>query len=710
MTPFRLALLVGILALLVHARANWGGFVFHDDYRYVVNNTAIDEVGNPVRFFTDISTLSPQSPTRDIYRPVRTLSYAVIAWVVRAAGDDTYIDEVGRERTVISGKERAGPFHKLAIVLHAATTALLALLLLRAGLGAFPAAAGALLFGVSPVTVEVTAWVCSLGDGWCGLLSVASVLAYAADRRLLALLSLALALFSKEHAVVVPGLWIAWDLCVRPERLSGGAWRKTLLLGAAPAAGLVLAFLVFRAEVAGARTSQVDEPIGGSLASAVWTMTAGLGWYAATVLFPYGPTFDAVVAVRRTPFEPGVLLGLLVLGALACAIVRGPSRVRLGALWFLVSLVPVHNVFVPLKIPTADRFLYLPLMGLPFLLGELAERTRPFAIRWMPVALALLAVLTVARIGDWRDSETLVAAGRRVSPKSHRLIWAEAAIGAQKAQEYLLKGDAESARRIASHAASRYELYLKNSYPAEQTQVYVELGDLLFAIARAGDPQKEIARNAFGAYGAAFVLQAKGIGRITEEETRHTAERIIQLAADLVVGNDSPGPVIDQGLRAAAFLKERYGFDDTGVRVVFRLADSIRVRGEQPAEARKGFDWVLETVGKLEAKGGVTYPFIRAQARFYRAVLRDREFDRAELERAFEEYKEAAADPVQMLQAHVYAARCACTIGSLFKDAEQAELGKRILAAVPAIAAERGLLLDDRLRNEILTIDSGCGR
>ncbi len=689
MTPFRLALLVGILALLVHARAKWGGFVFHDDYRYVVNNTAIEEIGNPLRFFTDLSTLAPQSPTTDIYRPVRTLSYAVI--------------------TTLAGKESAAPFHMAGVVLHAATAALLALLLLRAGLGGFGGAAGALLFAFSPVTVEVTAWVCSLGDAWCGLFSVASVLAYAADRRLVALLSLVLALFSKEHAVVLPGLWIAWDLCVRPERLSGGAWRRTVLAGAVPAAALVLAFLLFRAEVAGARMEQVGEPIGGSILSAVWTMTAGVGWYAATVLFPYGPTFDAVVQVRQTPFHPGVLLGLAVLSALAYAVVRGSPRVRLGALWFLVALVPVHNVFVPLKIPTADRFLYLPLMGLSFLLGELAERTRPLAVRWMPAALALLAVLTVARIGDWRDDETLAAAGRRVAPKSHRLIWEEAALAAQKAQEYLLKGDADSARRIASHAASRYELYLRNSYPAEQTQVYVELGDLLFLVAQAGDPQKEIARNAFGAYGAAFLLQRQGIGRITEEETRHTAERMVQLAADLVVGNDSPGPTIETGLRAAHFLKERYGFDDTGVRVVFRLADSIRVRGQQPGEARKGFDWVLETVGKLEAKGA-SYPYVRAQARFYRAVLRDQDFNRAELERAYQEYVEATADPVQRLRALVYAGRCACTIGSLFKDATWTAKGKEILAAIPAVAAQDGLVLDDRLRNEILTIDSGCGR
>ncbi|HEX5138565.1 MAG TPA: hypothetical protein VFY93_16450 [Planctomycetota bacterium] len=684
MKPGWLALLVGFLALVVHVRAVEGDYVFHDDYRYIVNNTAINEIGNPLRFFTDLSTL----PTTDIYRPVRSLSYAVI--------------------TALFGKESAAPFHKLAVVLHAGTAALLVLLLLRAGLGAVPAAAGALLFAFSPVTVEVTSWVCSLGDGWCGLLSVASVLAYAADRRALALLALAGALFSKEHAVVVPGLWFAWDLCLRPERLRGGAWKRTLLLGAAPAAAVVLGFLYYRGEVVGARASQVDEPMGGSLMTATWTMISGAGWYAATILFPYGPTFDAVVPLRPTPFHPAVALGLLVLASLAFAVARGSPRVRLGALWFLLALVPVHNVFVHLKIPTADRFLYLPLMGLTFLFGELAERTRPLAIRWMPVALVLLAILTVARIGDWRSSETLEAAGTRVAPKSHRLIWEEGSIAAQKAQEYLLKGDAESARRIAAIAASRYELYLRNSLPPEQTQVFVELGDLLFLIRGAGDPDKEIARNALRAYGAAFALQKNGVGRITEEEQRHVAERIVLLTVDLVPGDPAPGPLIEAGLEAAEFLRSRYGFDDTGVRIVFRLADAIQVRGRQPAEARKSLDWVLDAVARLEA-GGKRFPYIRAQARFYRAVLRDQDFNRPELERAFEEYVEAANDQVQRLRALVYAGRCACTIGNLFRDAKWTQRGKDILDAVPAVAQQEGLLLDDQLKNEILTIESACG-
>jgi len=691
-------LTVVILTLLVHVRAKAGEFVFHDDYRYVVNNQAIDRVGNPVRFFTDLSTLSPQSPTRDIYRPIRTLSYAVIT-------------------SLSGGKESAAPFHALAVLLHALTAGLLAALLLRAGLGTFGALVGSLLFGFHPVTVEVTAWVCSLGDAWCGFFAVASVLAYAADRRMLALLALVLALFSKEHAVVVPGLWILWDVFVRPERLRDGRWRRTLLLGAAPAAAILVGFLVFRGDVAGAKMSQVGEPIGGSIRSACCTMTAGLGWYAATILFPYGPTFDAVVAVRDTPLDLGVLLGVLAMGALVWALVRGSSRVRLGAAWFLVALIPVHNVFVPLKIPTADRFLYLPLMGLSFLVGDLAQRTTPFAAKWMPPLLLLLAVLAVVRIGDWRDNETLLAAGRRVAPKSHRLIWEEAAIAAQKAQHYLDLGDVVAARRVGARATAGYELYLKNSYPGEQTQVYAELGDLLCLLAGTGeDPGQELLRNSFVAYRAARTLQQEGIGRTTEAETRHVAEQIVALARQLVTGSESPGPTIAAGLEAAGFLKERYGIDDTRARIDFRLADSIRVRGQQPEEARKGYDWVLDAVARLEEQGA-HLPYERAQARFYRAVLRDREFDRAGLERAYREYSEAASDEYvkatntrdRQLRALAYAARCACTIGKLFGDESWTQQGKKLLATIPAVAAERGLLLDDAFRNEVSSLEAGCG-
>ena len=47
---------VFLFALLVHAPARRGKFLFFDDQRFIVENRSIDTVGNPLRFFTDLET------------------------------------------------------------------------------------------------------------------------------------------------------------------------------------------------------------------------------------------------------------------------------------------------------------------------------------------------------------------------------------------------------------------------------------------------------------------------------------------------------------------------------------------------------------------------------------------------------------------------------------------------------------------------------
>ncbi|MHC4670310.1 MAG: hypothetical protein ACYTFD_18125, partial [Planctomycetota bacterium] len=451
-------LAVGLAALLVHAEARRGGFLFYDDLRYVVHNREIERVGNPLRFFVDLeTTASKEAPTTDIYRPVRTLSFAVL--------------------TQLFGKESPAWWHGLAILLHAGCALLLAALLLRAGCDRWPAAAGALLFALHPVTVETTAWICSLGDVWCGFFVLLSMLAWARDRRLLAHLALLAALFSKEHAVVVPGLWLAWDFCLRRERLRApAAW----LGGAAAGLAVVIGFLLFRASL-GVGLAQIEGPLGGSHLTAVLTMLAGLGWYGSTLLLPYGPTFDTRVALQESPFTLPVAAGVALLALLVCGLVRGTPRTRLACAWFLMALVPVSNVLVPLKIPTADRFLYLPLMGLAFLAAELVRRTYPVSAKVMPVVLVLLGLLTVARIGDWRDDASLIEAGLRVHPKSKMLLWAEAGLHGKQAVGLLTRGDPTGLAH-AEKAGQLYKMYMRNSHPAEQTQAWVEVGDLQYAV------------------------------------------------------------------------------------------------------------------------------------------------------------------------------------------------------------------------------------
>lgn len=685
-----LLLLVGAAALLVHLPAQDGEFLFYDDGRFVVRNTSIDRVGNPARFFTDLeTTASAESRTRDIYRPVRTLSYALI---VRVWGKD------------------ARAFHRVAIVLHAVCAVLLALLLLRAGCGRGAAAAGALLFALHPVTVEVTAWVCSLGDLWCGVFALLAMLAYASDRLGWAYVALVAALFSKEHAVVVPGLWLAWDFFFRRERLRAAPIAR----GAGAGLLVVLAFLVFRGVVAGAHLSQVPEPLGGSHKAAVWTMMSGLGWYAATLLFPYGSTFNARVAIQETPFALPVLAGLAVLALLGRALFRGPARTRFAAAWFLMALVPVSNVFVPLKIPTADRFLYLPLMGLAFAAAELCARVPRVAVRAAPVVLLLLAALTFDRIGDWRDDNALIEAGRRVNPKDKALLWAEAALSAKRAVEEIRAGDPERGLALAGGAGDLYRKYLQNARPWERTQVHLELGELWWTIAewaqRVDHPELTNAwSRSLESYLAAHKLQVAGVGRVIEEEVIHAGERIVRLCI-LLARPTNPGVdrAVSQGLATLQFLEKHYGRWPGLEATQLVLLRTIRHRTKDPAAARVQFTRILDMLDAVDERGQWT-TYMRAQVYAYRSILKDRPFDREGLEKAYALYRRAAEErPGFKLQALLYAGRTCCHIGRLFKDEEWLVRGQELLDSLPDMAAQSRVPVGEYWKRELLTIREGC--
>ncbi|MHC4162873.1 MAG: hypothetical protein ACYSUM_12150 [Planctomycetota bacterium] len=679
-------LLVGLAAFLVHLPAKGGGFLFYDDERFVVLNREIEHIGNPLRFFVDLeTTATKEKPTTDIYRPVRTLSYAVLHQLF--------------------GKQGPARWHGFAILLHAGCAMLLTWLLLVAGCGRWPAAAGALLFALHPVTVETTAWICSLGDLWCGLFVLLSMLAWAKDRRILAHLALVCALFSKEHAVVVPGLWLAWDFFLRRERVHAS---KTLLSGAVAGLAVVVGFLVFRGFI-GARLAQVDGPLGGSQATALLTMLGGAGYYAVRLLFPFGPSFDARVDVQESLFALPVWLGLAFLALLVLGVLRGTPRTRLACVWFLMALVPVSNVFVPLKIPTADRFLYVPLMGLAFCGAEAARRAYPLSAKLMPAAFVLLAALTVGRIGDWRDDASLLAAGLSVHPKSRMLLWAEAALEAKTAVRLLAAGDPAGVPH-AVEAGQLYEMYMRNSHASEQTQAWVEVGDLQYALGSWQQRYEPTGTHrgsfdkALRAYVRAGIWQKLGVGRVIGEEVVHVMWRVADLSVKLAEPrNKELHATIKVGREALDFLEKNTGFDARLMRTQLLLVESVDIRGEAPKKAREGFDGVLRTIDELEKDGMRHLTYLKAQAHMYRSILKDRDsFNRNELEAAYELYLQAVREtPTIRVQALIYAGRAAGKIGQLFGDEEWLGKGIEVLQAIPEIAKRDRLQVTAEQRRKI---------
>jgi len=681
---------VFLATLLFQAPVARGGFLFYDDARFVVRNRAIEDLSNAPRFFTDLSTTaSADAPTKDIYRPLRTLAYSVV-------------------HTVAGKSARA--FHVTSLLFHAATAVLLALVLLEAGSGSWAVLVGALAWALHPVTVEATAWICSLGDVMCGFFALLSLLAHIRNRPVLAFLALVTALLAKEAAVVVPGLWLAWDFFFRREQVARSALRRAL-----PALAVVLAFLVVRGAVIGAGMSQTDRPLGGSHANAVRTMLAGYGFYLSTIFFPFGSTVDVHVPVQASITLP-VIAGFLLLCGTVFAVFRGPVPTRFAAAWFLLALVPASNVLVPLKIPTADRFLYLPLMGLSFAVAAACARWPRPALWAAPAGLLLLGGLTIHRIGDWRDDAALVAAWGRVNPKSERLLWAEASQHARRSIEAMRANDPAVALQQYGDANQLYGLFVQNVQGRGNVpiQVWMEAGELSLAWAEFMERYDRTAdalqgyTTALTWFRRAFERQKAGLGRVVEEEVVRAASAVAQIATRLA---DMQNPQLDrtirEGMKALQFLGAEYGYDITLPFARLLLAASVRIRATEPEKARYGLDQVLAALAEAESRGVRGLSYWRAQCLYYQAFLEP--YDRDKVRAAYDLYMQAADElPDYRYWALFHAARCRCSEGRVFKDDDAITQGRTMLQDLVAKAKAEGVRLPEDLMRRIASELSGC--
>jgi tetratricopeptide (TPR) repeat protein len=387
------AVLVAVLAALAHGPALGGGFVY-DDVRFIEANPALTPI-DPVGYFTDPATASAtQGVQADIYRPLRTLHFAV--------------------DHAVFGKAPQG-WHVTNLLLHVLNS-LLVLRLLRPLVGGNLVAAtgGATLFAVHPVAVECVAWVSSRGD----LLAVALLLGalWALERRgagrtVAGAVLMVLACFAKESALVLPALLLLRDLALPGDRALPRkvTWVRVGVLGA-----LAVAYLGLRLAVI-PELAQVNEFIGGSRGAAARGMLAGLSWYAGALVWPTGFPFDLHLEVPLHWSDPPAVLGLGLLLTLLAAGVwglrRGLPLLAFACLGALACLVPVSNVIVPLKGLVAERFLYPVLIcaaaGVALVLWRLPEKPRWAAAAVVLVAVLVLVPVSRARAEAWHDDLTL---------------------------------------------------------------------------------------------------------------------------------------------------------------------------------------------------------------------------------------------------------------------------------------------------------------
>ena len=402
---------VVLVALIVFWPVGQFDFVNYDDLEFIVENP-------------HVSTGLRADNVKWAFANAYTATGGPLTWLSHMADVEAFGMDAGRQ-------------HVVSLVLHLGNALVLLMVLWKMTGAVWRSACVSALFAVHPLHVESVAWVAERKDVlstlfW--LLTLSAYVAYARRpglRRYAAVLVLfVLGLLSKPMVATLPFVLLLIDLWPL-ERLSpgDGFWRhaRRLTLEKLPlmllAAGC-LALTYATQQQLGAVAAFEELPLRIRLSNAATSYLAYIGkaiWPQGLVAFyPYRPSLSAPLALACAA-------GIGALCAAAIAAVRRAPYVTVGWLWYIGTLVPVIGIVQLGGHAMADRFTYVPLIGIFILLswGVPALLTRtgvPPAGAVVVPAVAIVACAVAARgqVMHWQNGTSLWEHAIRVTPDNAR--------------------------------------------------------------------------------------------------------------------------------------------------------------------------------------------------------------------------------------------------------------------------------------------------
>ena len=409
----RLALIV--LTLAVFSGLTGHPFIAYDDDVYVVHNPHVN---------TGISLEN----LGWAFTTTRSSHWHPMTWISHMIDCELF------------GLDPAG-HHLSSLLLHIANVLLLFGLLFRTTGALWRSALAAALFAVHPLHVEPVAWVASRKDLLSCLFLLLALRAYIPYARrggaswyLLSLFCFALGLLSKSMILTLPCLLFildVWPLRRLPRGYerntdagpSLGAWifEKIPFVALAALTG-VIAVLVMKA---GSETVS-HAPLADLLLQRD-RISRGLFMLVTYMKRAIWPGDLAVIYPPHEAFAPWIpLVGAAILtgGSILVLWHQRPALIA-GWFWFLVTLFPLLGALnVGPRVP-ADRYVYIPLIGLFILVAwagqELLSRLpRPRLVSGIAAGIAVLALATTSRIqaGYWTSSSALFQQTLRVTSEN----------------------------------------------------------------------------------------------------------------------------------------------------------------------------------------------------------------------------------------------------------------------------------------------------
>jgi tetratricopeptide (TPR) repeat protein len=406
------ALLVG-LTLAVYAQTCRFDFIILDDVSYVKSNRYV------------LEGLTPSS----------------IRWAFAKFNDANWIPLTWLSLMLDASIHKNWPdgYHVTNTLLHVANVLLLYTILTRmtqsVGRSAFVAA----LFAIHPLHVESVAWVTERKDVLCtffGFLALWAYVSYAEkprrSRYVAAFCCLTLSLLAKQTFVTLPCVFLLLDYWplgrfyfspsngdpllegnggddVRPRMTF-----KQLVVEKIPFFVLVGAFSVIAvvAQMGGGIRSLELFPFRARLLNAIWAY----GWYAWKALVPVDLAIFYPHPAGGLALSEVILPAAFLVAATAFALwnLRRRPYLIVGWLWYLGTLFPLIGLIQIGRQRVADRYTYLPLVGLYLAVAWLIPSLvpSPRLRRWLlPTAacgaIAVYAALAFKQVALWDDDVAL---------------------------------------------------------------------------------------------------------------------------------------------------------------------------------------------------------------------------------------------------------------------------------------------------------------
>ncbi len=383
-----IVLTLAAVTILSYGNCVLNGFVW-DDHDIIVNNPTNRDLSQVWSLFgsPDSTVMGNQ---KEYYRPLNRLSYVL--------------------DYQIFGLNPAG-YHLENLLIHLMTVILLYFAARMLFSEAIPAYLAALLFAVHPVNAEAVNFLAARNTLLSAFFVLLALLAYrraatghAKAYYCLSGLFFLLGLFCKEPALMLPIVLFIHELA------DYRAFRAKFMEKALAFLSFFLATAIYLVLRAYALTSLVGA--GQSMQGIVERLVQNvyiIPKYALIILFPL--RLNANYSVPQN--YAGEALWLLPIWVLILVLLyfldKKRPATRFGLIWFAVNYIPISNIVPIPSAAMAERYLYLPAIGLWIVAADQAYRFYirfPFrkTLVFSGAAVALFfAVVTVNRNFDWKD-------------------------------------------------------------------------------------------------------------------------------------------------------------------------------------------------------------------------------------------------------------------------------------------------------------------